>query len=484
MPRLTIDGKNVETPQGTSLMDAAAQLGIHIPALCHVPGVRPLTSCMLCIVEETASGRTLPSCSAIAEDGMVVETDNVAIRAARKEILQLLLSEHVGDCDAPCQRICPASLDVPAMLRKVAAGDAEGAARLAKEALILPATLGYVCTAPCERGCRRATYDESLMIRGTHRQLAGDALSKTGIDAFAPSASTGKRVAIVGAGVSGLAAAWTLQRYGHACTVFEKTARPGGALRPLDEEALPRAVLDAEVATIRALGVELEMNCEIGTASSLAQLVDQYDAVVLACGSLEDREPMVFRAPEYPMVVKSVGRSKHVAAQVDDFLRGLPGAPRPKPFDSRLGRLQGNEMALYAADRMQPGTAGEGQHPESLLEEARRCLNCDCVEKNSCALRTYATEYGAKQSAYPKSSRPRVEPSDRNGAVLHEPGKCIKCGLCVEIAEQAGESLGLGFVERGFDVRVRVPFGRSLEDGLSACARVRRGLSNGCTRAI
>ena len=276
MPRLTIDGKTVETPDGTSLMDAAAQVGIEIPALCHVQGVRPLTACMLCIVEETNSGRTFPSCSKLVEDGMVVETSNAAIRTARKEVLQLLLSEHVGDCEAPCRRICPASLDVPAMMRKVAAGDTDGAARLVKEALILPATLGYVCTAPCERGCRRGVYDEALLIRDMHRRLAEEALSGTGIEAAAPSASTGKRVAIVGAGVSGLAAAWTLRRCGHACAVFEKADRPGGALRALDEGALPRALFDAEVATILRLGVELETNCEIGVKMSLAHLVDSF----------------------------------------------------------------------------------------------------------------------------------------------------------------------------------------------------------------
>ncbi|NIA15118.1 MAG: hypothetical protein GWP08_13685, partial [Nitrospiraceae bacterium] len=135
------------------------------------------------------------------------------------------------------------------------------------------------------------------------------------------------------------------------------------------------------------------------------------------------------------------------------------------------GRIQEDEKALFAMHRMQVGTSGQGRQEESFEDEARRCLHCDCLKKISCALRKYAKEYGARQFAYRGAGRPRIEASHRNDDVLYEPGKCIRCGLCVEITERAGEALGLGFVERGFDVRVRVPFGRSLEEGLSVCAR-------------
>ena len=474
MPRLTIDGQSVDVPAGTSVLEAAASLGLEIPALCHVRGVRPLTACMLCVVEDKHSGKTFPSCTTLAEDGMVIETRTEAISAARKEILQLLLSEHVGDCEAPCRRICPAALNVPLMMRKVASGDMNGAARLAKEALILPATLGWVCSAPCERGCHRGTFDEPLLIREMHRRLAEDTLPSSG---FAPerSSSTGKRVAIIGAGVAGLSAAWVLACRGHHCTIFEREERPGGSLRELSEDELPRAVFDAEVQSIIALGVELRTHSTVGGNTAIEDVLESFDAVLIACqdDALEDAEDEdhVFTAIEFPMAVSAVGEGKDVADEVDRFLRGLPAPSRRKPFDCRLVEIHEPEKAAFTTHRMAAGTHGQSRQPEDAEAEAQRCLHCDCLKLVSCKLRQYATEYGAAQFAYREVNRPPIEAIQAADCVVFEPGKCIRCGLCVEITAQGGEPYGMAFVQRGFDVRVQPPLGRTLEEALTKTAR-------------
>jgi glutamate synthase (NADPH) small chain len=472
MPKLIIDGKEIEAEEGATVFNAAQQVGVEIPALCHVPGVRPLTSCMLCIVDDTTSGRTFTSCSTIAEDGMVIETHNESLRAARQEVLQLLLSEHTGDCEAPCTRICPASLNVPLMMRKAVAGDTAGAARVAQDALIFPATLGYVCTATCERGCHRGSFDEPLFIRDIHRHLAEDALGDGQPQPDIAGESTGKQVAIVGAGIAGLTAAFVLQRGGHACRIFEKRDRPGGALRDLEEDALPHSVFQAEIETILQLGVELETGREIEDGAQLAALAVECDAVLLACDDLDDEAANIFSAGEFSMAVQSVGEGKRVATSVDRFLRGLPDLPRKgKLFDCRLGTLQDAEKASFAEYRMHPETRGQGRQEGSIEDEGRRCLHCDCLKLDSCKLRVYATEYGVKQMAYRGVARPPVEDIHKGGNAVFEPGKCIRCGLCAEIAERAGEALGVGFVERGFDVRVRVPFAGSLGEGLTIAER-------------
>ena len=128
MPNLRIDNRPVEVPPGATLLDAARRLGIEIPALCFLEGCTPSTSCMVCVVKvrnggAAGDGRLVPSCAARAEDGMQVESETPEVHEARRTALELLLSDHPGDCIAPCQSTCPAHLNIPLMLRQTAGGD-------------------------------------------------------------------------------------------------------------------------------------------------------------------------------------------------------------------------------------------------------------------------------------------------------------------------------------------------------------------------
>ncbi len=103
------------------------------------------------------------------------------------------------------------------------------------------------------------------------------------------------------------------------------------------------------------------------------------------------------------------------------------------------------------------------------IEQASRCLHCDCRGATSCKLRKYAAQYGASTRRF-KAERRVFQQDTRHAEVVYEPGKCIDCGLCIQIAAAAGEPLGLTFVGRGFDVRVAVPLDRSLAEALSKAA--------------
>ena len=466
MPRLIIDGQETEVPTGATVLAAAQGLGIEIPTLCFAEGVRPRTSCMICVVEDKTSGRVLPSCSAPAQDGMVIETHNAALTAARREVLQLLLSEHAADCEAPCRRMCPASMDIPLMLRHIQQGHMDAAARVAKRDLALPATLGYVCTAPCEKGCRRGVIDEAASIRGLHRQAAEEALA-AGAAGFPCGPDTGKRVAVIGGGAAGLAAAWTLRLQGHACTVYEKRAQAGGALRALTPGTLPEAILDAEIETIRQAGVQFAFDQEVAEAG-LREL--GADAVIVACEGLPVAAAHVFLAKEDSMPVRSVSNGKGAAEAADRYLQGIVESPE-KRFDSRLGRLSREEAVDFAQGRLDEEARCASGRCEDISKEAGRCLHCDCSAAVSCKLRQYATQYGAKHNAYRDAEPPPLDPVRRDRHVMFEPAKCIKCGLCIEIARAEGEHLGLAFVGRGFNVRLRTPFNATLDEALSKTAR-------------
>ena len=148
MIALTIDGRGVDVPAGSTILGAARKLGIEIPTLCFLEGLPPQTTCMVCVVRVRGVKRMMPACSTRVVDGMVVESESDAVRAERKRAVELLLGDHTGDCVALCESACPVHWPIPRFLRLLGAGDSVAAARLAGEWLILPRSLGAVCRAP------------------------------------------------------------------------------------------------------------------------------------------------------------------------------------------------------------------------------------------------------------------------------------------------------------------------------------------------
>ncbi len=506
MPRLTIDGHGVDVPDGATILDGARALGIEIPTLCFREGVEYFSSCMVCVVQDMNSGRLIPSCSATAVDKMVIETANDEVRDARKTALGLLLGDHVGDCEAPCRRICPAHMNIPLMIRQIAAGKLHDAIITIKRDIALPAVLARICPAPCEKGCRRSLYDSPVAIRLLER-FAADANLVAGAPWLPPlKSATGKKVAVIGAGPAGLATAYYLLQEGHACTVLDDHDRPGGMLRlGVDRERLPEGVLDAEIETIAHLGADFRMHTKVGRDVTIEDLREDFNAVVIAVGEVAVSaaaafgveagkrgvkvSPVTLRATNGAvfaagsavqpsrLAVRAVADGKRVAASVGRFLADADAqatAPR-KRFDSKIGPLIEGEIDEFAKEseptnRVAPSSPGGGFSPDEAAREARRCLHCDCRKADSCALRRYADEYQASQQRYSGAKRRRFERILQHANVVYEPGKCIKCGLCVRITRQAGERLGLTFIGRGFDLRIGVPFDEPLAAGLEKTA--------------
>ncbi|MCF7817066.1 MAG: (2Fe-2S)-binding protein [Kiritimatiellales bacterium] len=471
MPDLKINGLPAHVESGASVLEAAEMVFVEIPTLCHLKGMKPDTSCMLCVVKDTASGQLIPACSARAVDGMEIDTNCAEVQSARRDILNLLLSEHVGDCEAPCTRICPAHLDIPLMLREIVRGNMESAAWIARRDLTLPATLGYICPAPCETGCRRGQVDKAITIRDLHRSMAENHEgSVLGFNDTEIRGLTPKVVAVIGSGAAGLACAWRLRLLGYGCTVFDEKPQAGGALR--EESVLPMDVLDAEVESLREAGIAFEL----GHAVSLHTVAEKYNGVVFAGTEFAGAHfADAFYAEEHKLAVKAVANGKAAAVALDRFLKGeKPNVA--KPFDSKIGKLRESEVQelvknCAAVEQTGKSAPHVGQTFQSAQSEAGKCLHCDCRKPVGCKLRKYAEQYGADQREFPADERGHVQLIGHSEAVVFEPGKCIKCGLCVKITKRAGEALGLAFVGRGFNTQVQVPFGESLQNGLREAAK-------------
>jgi NADPH-dependent glutamate synthase beta subunit-like oxidoreductase len=185
----------------------------------------------------------------------------------------------------PCVGTCPANVDARGQNYLIADGKVAEAYELVRERNILPGVLGRICHHPCEGACTRAVYDEPIAIRPLHR-YAFEQYQSVRAERVRPLPHTsGKSVAIIGSGPSGLAAALDLMRLGHAVTAFEKDDKPGGALYTgVPAYRLPREVLHAEIGDLVRMGLDLRCNVEVGRDVSLADLRRDHDAVLIAAG--------------------------------------------------------------------------------------------------------------------------------------------------------------------------------------------------------
>jgi ferredoxin len=503
MPKITIDGREVQVDAGATILDAAEKLGIVIPTMCHLRGHEATTSCMVCVVKVAGVGGLVPACGTPVRDGMQIESESEQVLETRKAALELLLSDHIGDCMGPCQMGCPARMDIPLMIRQIAAGQLKEAIATVKRDIALPATLGRICPAPCEKVCRRKQHDDAVSICLLKRHVADVDLQSN--QSYSPTMTPkrGKRVAIIGAGPAGLAAAYYLQQDGFDCTVFDEHDEPGGMLRyAVTERALPRNVLNAEISQIEKLGVTFKLRTRVGIAVLLEEIREQFGVVFLATGELKAGDadalgietssdgvkidpktgatsiPGVFAGGDVVrkrrLAVRAVADGKEAAESIRQFLAGERVVGPAKLFNSRMGKLDGVEMELFLRSaspqpRSTPFRPIDGFTRDEARVEALRCLRCDCGKSDDCLLRRHAQAYDARQTRYKAERGPFTQQSQHPG-IVYEPGKCIDCGICIQTASSLGEKLGLAFVGRGFDVRVAVPFGESLAEGLKVAA--------------
>jgi len=283
---LTIDDTPVEVAEGTTILEAAQSIGVEIPTLCHHPELKPFGSCFLCVVQIDDRPNLMPSCATPVTAGMNITTMNDDIRGARKMCLELLLSDHVGDCVGPCVSECPCHVDIPGFLNYLNSKDFDAAEALIKQSMPIPASLGRVCPRPCEGACRRNNLDAPVAICNLKRFAVDPTLGSDHMYRPEQQPDTGKSVGIIGAGPAGIAAAYFLRIHGHAATVYEMYDKPGGMMRwGIPAFRLPRDVIDNEVEVVEQMGAEFKYNTTIGKDISFQDLRDKHDAVFIGIGA-------------------------------------------------------------------------------------------------------------------------------------------------------------------------------------------------------
>lgn len=334
--RVNIDGYEVEAQQGATILQIARENGIEIPTLCNDARVEAYGACGLCVVEVEGSPKLMRACATKAADGMVVHTDGERARQARKVALELLLSDHDGDCKAPCSLNCPAGTDCQGYVGLIANGQYKEAVKLIKEKVPLPASIGRICPHPCEQACRRKMVEDPIAI--AHLKSFAADLDLRSWAPYQPACApdTHKKVSIVGGGPAGLTAAYFLRTMGHSVSIYDAMPKMGGMLRyGIPQYRLPKEVLDKEIASIASMGVSMFQHAKVGDELTLEELRESSDAVLVTIGAWTSSS---MRVP---------GESLNGVMGGIDFLRQV-ALNEPSDMGERVAVVGGGNTAMDA----------------------------------------------------------------------------------------------------------------------------------------
>jgi glutamate synthase (NADPH/NADH) small chain len=239
--------------------------------------------------------------------------DEMALGYGEKAALEE--SDRCLDCGL-CIEACPTHMDVPAYIRSIRDGDLDEGLRILYDTNPFSESCGRICTAKCQEACALGHIGDPVMIRWLKRYITDNTLERRnavlGVDRRPP--RTGEKIAVVGAGPSGLTAAFYLARFGHEVTVFERTEKPGGMLRTgIPDYRLPGSVLKREIGVILDSGVELRCGVDVSGSDSIRKLRDEYDAVYISVGAQEGSS-MPIEGIDLPQVLTGIDLLGRIAA--------------------------------------------------------------------------------------------------------------------------------------------------------------------------
>ena len=302
-----LERRIVASPPGICPVD----LALNFLRLCHAQTCGKCVPCRIGLgqlaayLEDVLDGRatmaTLAEIERLAKDIEISADCAIGTEAARMVLRGLdgFRDEYIahiqtGNCTyhinqpVPCVALCPAGVDIPGYIALIREGRCADAVRLIRKDNPFPTACALICEHPCEARCRRNMLDSSINIRGLKRYAVDNAGV---VPAPVCGPSTGKRVAIVGGGPSGLSAAYYLQLMGHSCTVFELRPKLGGMLRyGIPNYRFPRERLQEDLDCILSTGVEIKYNTKIGESITIDDLRKEYDAVYVSIGAQSDKK--------------------------------------------------------------------------------------------------------------------------------------------------------------------------------------------------
>ena len=243
----------------------------------------------LAIIEKTARSIVNTADCAIGRDAARLVVDG--LEGFRDDYVEHICHHRclAGlEIPVPCVNLCPAGVDIPGYMALVGAGRCDDAIRLIRKDNPFPTACAYICEHPCEARCRRRMVDDAINIRGLKRYAVDHAGDVPNPPCAPP---TGKKVAVIGGGPSGLSCAYYLALMGHSVTIYEERKQLGGMLRyGIPSYRFPRKLLDQEIESILSTGIQVYTGMTVGKDIWLEKLQHEYDCVYIAIGAHQDKK--------------------------------------------------------------------------------------------------------------------------------------------------------------------------------------------------
>jgi glutamate synthase (NADPH/NADH) small chain len=349
-----------------------------------------------------------------------------------------------------CTATCPIHVDARAFIGHIAQERWAEGWKVLRKHMPLPGILGRICDAPCESRCKRSEAGEALRIAALERTCVQ---TEPPAIRILPMPANGKRIAVAGSGLSSLTAAWDLARKGYAVTIFDAGERPGARLLSFDPHQLPAEVIEQEVEKLTKLGVTFELSSDPDTEEIVSRCLEAFDAVYLGLDAIEgrgweaDRDDRgalrvevksqatsregLFAGGQSQSPVWQSAHGRWAAISIDRYIQAVSltaGREKEGPYETRLFTSLKDVAPLPAV----PLPEGQRAYPPAAArDEARRCLQCECMEcVKVCA-------YLEKFKGYPKKYAREIY---NNLSIIigdHPANKlinaCSLCGLCEQV---------------------------------------------------
>jgi NADPH-dependent glutamate synthase beta subunit-like oxidoreductase len=381
--------------------------------------------------------------------------------------LRALEDRCIQEYPPACTAGCPIHVDVRTMAAEIGRGDFAAALKTLRKTLPFPGIICRICDSPCQDVCKRGEVGDAIGIRALERACVEHGARSGDKPRQLP--RRGKRVAIVGGGLSGLTAAFDLARKGYGVVIFEATDRLGGSAWQSHRADLPAQVIHDDVAVVSDLGVEVRYATVVGQAVGLADLRREFDAVYVATGAQADPpldparnqngaariDAVTFATgvegifagggllrpagPRSP--ITSISDGRRAAISIDRYLQQVSLTASRAGEGAQTTRLYTNTQGIAPLPVVPLADEASGYSREEAVAEARRCLQCECME--CVKVCPYLEHYGR----YP---RKYVREIYNNLAIVSGERKanrfintCSLCGLCAEVCP---ENLSMGAV--------------------------------------